>query len=429
MTNAVDGRSASIRVAARLLCLALLLIVLTVYSSLPVFSGTETSDAYQASVFAEPGDEGEEEPVIPVTGLELGDYKDRMTVGETQELAVNVLPPDATNQTLLYSSGNESAVTVSSKGQVKAVGEGVAVIRVKAGEITKEIGIEVRVATAMIEVNSGFLILSPGESFALKASAVPYNAPQSLSFKSTNTSVAEVSESGRVRAIEVGSSSIIISNGDASVAVIVLVNKKTVAGTASADGGTNAVPIGVSDDIADVTAGERRLIESIKASAGVVQIRQSDHTVITKALLKTLYRTRTSLVVEGDGYTITLAGEDIENDQNELFTEIQFRADSGNVDFILNRNEKLPGKIEVALTDRSLARDYLYLFNSGKGKYQRLEGNTDDGFTLDEAGKYRLTDERIGRLAINPLWAGIALGVVLVGVALFIVFRRRYWFW
>mgnify|MGYP001092390971 CR=1 FL=1 len=55
----------------------------------------------------------------------------------------------------------------------------------------------------------------------------PAEAEQTVSYKSTNTSVAAVSGSGVVTAKQTGSSTIIVSNGDLSGAVSVIVNRDT----------------------------------------------------------------------------------------------------------------------------------------------------------------------------------------------------------
>ncbi|MDR1013844.1 MAG: hypothetical protein LBL86_02525 [Coriobacteriales bacterium] len=97
--------------------------------------------------------------------------------------------------------------------------------------------------------------------------------------------------------------------------------------------------------------------------------------------------------------------------------------------FSLNRGEALPGKVEVELADPRLDRARLYLLNPSTGAYQELASKTGPALVLDEPGEYRLTDEEIGALTIEPLLAAAAALAILVGVALFVAFRRRYRFW
>jgi hypothetical protein len=390
-------------------------------------SGGGTTDA-----FAEPADDTDagdnaEVETIAVVDIELGDYESEMTVGKTQELSATVLPFDATEQTITFSSDNTAVATVSSKGQVKAVGKGVVVIRIQAGGVLREVSIEVRVATTAIETPLNFVVLTPGETFALKASVVPNDAPQSLTYKSTNSDVAEVTAYGTVTAKSAGTSSIIISNGDASAAVTVLVNERIVNSSGGADGETSS---GTSEEqVSSTSAAESALIGELESGAGIVRVRQSDWPTITKPVLKALYATDSTLIIEAPSYTMTIRGKKIENEQNVLSTDIRFVRETEYVDFELNGRESLPGEIEIELTDQNLNREYLYLWNTGKGKYQKLASKSDTVLTLDEAGEYRLTDERIDTLGINMLWIELGVPIIGLGLVAFIIIRRRYWFW
>ncbi|MFC4184755.1 VWA domain-containing protein [Saccharococcus thermophilus] len=63
--------------------------------------------------------------------LTLGDYKQAMEIGETQTIPVTILPDDATNKTLQWTSSNPDVATVED-GTVTAVHPGTAEITVKA---------------------------------------------------------------------------------------------------------------------------------------------------------------------------------------------------------------------------------------------------------------------------------------------------------
>ncbi|MDR3316003.1 MAG: Ig-like domain-containing protein [Coriobacteriales bacterium] len=374
----------------------------------------------------EAGDDTKAE-TIAVADIELSDYESEMTVGKTQELSATVLPFDATEQTITFSSNNTAAVTVSSKGQVKAVGKGVAIIRMQAGGVVREVSIEVRVATTAIETPLSFVVLTPGETFVLKASVVPNDAPQSLTYTSTNNDVVEVTAQGTVGARRAGTSSIIISNGDASAAVTILVNERIVKSADGADG--EASPIVSEEQASGISVAESALIGEFGSGEGTVRVRQSDWPTITKPVLKVLYATDSTLIVEAPSYTMTIRGEKIENEQNVLSTDIRFAREEGYVDFVLNGRENLPGEIELELTDQNLNKEYLYLWNFDKGEYQKLASKSDTVLTLDEAGEYRLTDEPIDTLGINVLWMQFGIPVIGLGLVAFIIIRRRFWFW
>lgn len=65
---------------------------------------------------------------ISVSSIEVLGNKNYMSVGETQTLSVSVLPVDATNKSVNWSSSNQSVATVSYSGLVTAVGKGPATI-------------------------------------------------------------------------------------------------------------------------------------------------------------------------------------------------------------------------------------------------------------------------------------------------------------
>ena len=65
---------------------------------------------------------------IPVSGVELGKSAIELAVGQTERLSVTVLPDDASDQVVTWSSNDEAVATVGDNGTVTAVAEGTATI-------------------------------------------------------------------------------------------------------------------------------------------------------------------------------------------------------------------------------------------------------------------------------------------------------------
>ena len=90
-----------------------------------------------------------QEPVtIDATGLKLN-VSSEMTLAlkKTKNITATVLPANATNKSVTFTSSNKSVATVTSSGKVKAVAPGIAVITVKtANNISKKITIKVKPA-------------------------------------------------------------------------------------------------------------------------------------------------------------------------------------------------------------------------------------------------------------------------------------------
>lgn len=75
---------------------------------------------------------------VEVSELDLGDYQQQMTVGEKQLLSVTVLPMDATDQTLKFSSSDVSVAKINGMGRITALKAGVTEIVVTCGSVTEK---------------------------------------------------------------------------------------------------------------------------------------------------------------------------------------------------------------------------------------------------------------------------------------------------
>ena len=71
---------------------------------------------------------------VPVTGLKMDSWALVLVVGEKASLEYTVLPDDATNKEVTFSSSDTKVATVDSKGVVQAVSPGSAVMTIKTAE-------------------------------------------------------------------------------------------------------------------------------------------------------------------------------------------------------------------------------------------------------------------------------------------------------
>ena len=76
----------------------------------------------------------EQEPYIAVTSVQLSPEAAELEVGETLALTVTVLPENATDKTVTWSTDNASVATVTEDGTVTTVAQGTATITAAAGE-------------------------------------------------------------------------------------------------------------------------------------------------------------------------------------------------------------------------------------------------------------------------------------------------------
>ena len=172
--------------------------------------------------------------IIEVTGITLSNTELKMTEGDVSTLTASVQPADATDKALTWTSSNEAVATVSANGEVKAVKEGNAVITVKAAngvtatcKVTVESGI---IVVTSVTLDKTSLEMTEGEAAVLKATVNPADATdKTLTWTSSDSSVATVSANGEVKAIKAGSTTITVSSANGKTATcVVSVAKKII---------------------------------------------------------------------------------------------------------------------------------------------------------------------------------------------------------
>ena len=141
------------------------------------------------------------------------------TIGNALTLKATVLPADATDKSVEWSSDNESVATVDNNGRVTAKGNGKAVITVKTKDQEKTVTCEVTVSQVVtsISLNKTSLTLNEGEEETLVPTINPSNAAdKTIKWTSSDTSVATVDDSGKVTAVSKGTATIKAEANDGS---------------------------------------------------------------------------------------------------------------------------------------------------------------------------------------------------------------------
>ncbi|MGN0688416.1 MAG: Ig-like domain-containing protein [Oscillospiraceae bacterium] len=132
----------------------------------------------------------------------------------TYKLTAAVTPSNADIKAVTWSSSNSKVASVSSDGTVKAVSKGQAVITATAvNGVKASCTVTVSIPVSSFSVTpSKSKTLSVGGSFTFTAKIYPTNAvDKTLIYKSSNTSVATVSSSGKVKAVSPGYATITIT--------------------------------------------------------------------------------------------------------------------------------------------------------------------------------------------------------------------------
>lgn len=176
--------------------------------------------------------------VVPATGITVPDKLDLVLNGQnTASLNAMATPEDATDVALTYTSNDENVATVDETGMVTAVGNGEADITISltqtfpaaTGEtataetssqpvtLTATTHVTVTTAVESISFDKTEGVLTVGNTHQIKATVSPENASdQTLTWTSSDESVATVDGSGNVAAKAAGSVTITASVGDVS---------------------------------------------------------------------------------------------------------------------------------------------------------------------------------------------------------------------
>ncbi len=163
---------------------------------------------------------------VTVKSVSIDDKNFNLAIGKTKKLSVSVLPSDAENRKVTYTSSNENVATVSSNGTVKGIGVGVATITVKSVSDTgkkdtlkvkvyeKEPPVvpDIPVKVTSIKFGQKSYTIAYKETKKLTLGITPTNATnKSITCKSKNTGIVTVSHSGNtciVKGINIGTTTI-----------------------------------------------------------------------------------------------------------------------------------------------------------------------------------------------------------------------------
>ena len=175
-------------------------------------------------------------PVVPVTSVAINS-NDFFSIqeGASKKLAATVLPANATNPTVTWTSSDTAVATVSSDGTVRGVKSGIAKITATADGKSASVTVTVpqggdpvvpveSVSVSGIGVSGGATSINVGAGLNLNATVLPSNATDhAVSWSTSDASVATVSSTGAVRGVKAGIATITATAGGKSASVQVTV--------------------------------------------------------------------------------------------------------------------------------------------------------------------------------------------------------------
>ena len=160
---------------------------------------------------------------VPEKQIEKINVKiDKTTInkGETIKLNVEILPEEAKNHEVIYSSNNNNVAQVDGSGNITGIKSGKATITVKAKEnnVSSSVNITVYTPVSDVILQEDEIYLQKEEEITIKPIILPADASnKNISFKSLDTNVVTVTNNGLIKAIEEGTTTIEVKTEEGKI--------------------------------------------------------------------------------------------------------------------------------------------------------------------------------------------------------------------
>ncbi|URZ08163.1 Ig-like domain-containing protein [Clostridium felsineum] len=153
--------------------------------------------------------------------LTLNKTSELLTVGQTDTLEQTIIPDNAPDKSVTWTSSDSSVATVDASGKVTAVKAGSANIIATTNDgsnLTSSCAITVKDPDTTISLNKTTDNLTVGTADTLNASVSPDNAAsKGIAWTSSDPSIATVDASGKVTAVKAGSATITATTYDGKI--------------------------------------------------------------------------------------------------------------------------------------------------------------------------------------------------------------------
>ncbi len=175
-------------------------------------------------------------PTVNVTGIYFSTTPpSSINLGGTAQLGVTVLPADATNKSVTWSSDKPSVVSVTQSGEVTANAVGTAMITAVTNDGNKTVSCTITVNQNTVPVTDVTLsatleTVTVDYKIQLTATVIPADATnKNVIWSSSNSSVVSVTQSGEVTANATGMATIIVRTVDGNKTAIcsIIVNSSS----------------------------------------------------------------------------------------------------------------------------------------------------------------------------------------------------------
>lgn len=153
-------------------------------------------------------------PTVQIEKINISADKTTLKKGESVKLKVEILPDEAKDHKVEYSSSNPKVATVDTSGNILAQKSGTTTITVKAKENNVKAEIQIKVYTPVtgIEVTTTDLVMQEGDNFIVSPIILPPDSDnKKVAYSSENNRIATVDNNGNIVAVKEGRTKIIIT--------------------------------------------------------------------------------------------------------------------------------------------------------------------------------------------------------------------------
>ncbi len=236
----------------------------------------------------------------PVTSVSLNKTSLTLKEGGSATVTPTIKPSGATYKTVTWTSSNYDVATVDKNGKITAKGVGYAVITATTTQGSKKATCNVSVVKPVtgVSISESSLRIEVGDKVKLKATVKPSDASnQTVSWKSSASSIAKVSSSGTVTANKLGTATITVTTADGSFkktckvevvkkvtgvelskssATLYLGKTLTLKATVSPSGATNSAVTFSSSDTAIAKVSSTGIVTPVKPGTATITVKTSD---------------------------------------------------------------------------------------------------------------------------------------------------------
>lgn len=150
-------------------------------------------------------------PTVQIEKINVSIDKAEIKKGESIKLKVEILPEEAKDHELEYTSSNPKVATVDNAGNIIAQKSGNTTITVKAKEndVKSEIQIKVYTPVTDLELTNENLFMQEGDSFFITPIVLPTDADnKKVLYSSENEQIATIDSNGKIVAVKDGKTKI-----------------------------------------------------------------------------------------------------------------------------------------------------------------------------------------------------------------------------